>query len=97
MTPDYQIPNHELPDYKLRMKSKRLESGKMQIDFSVEGFAKECYGYLLADPHTSVSEVIRKISKHADAVQHSDRYHQRNLFSLCKREVNSGKILIFKR
>lgn len=84
-------------DFKLKMKSKRLMSGKMQVDFSVEGFAKECYGYLLAEPQTSVREVIEKISRHAGAMQRADRYHQRNLFSLCKREVNSGKILIFTR
>lgn len=85
------------PDFKLKMKSKRLESGNVQIDFSVEGFTNECYGYLLAEPKTSVREVIEKISRHAGALQHADRYHQRNLFSLCKREINSGRILIFKR
>ena len=84
-------------DFKLKMKSKRLESGKMQIDFSIEGFPKECYGYLLADPKTLISEVIEKIGRHAGAIQNSAQYHQRNLFSLSKREVNSGKILIFKR
>ena len=85
------------PDFKLKMKSKRLESGNVQIDFSIEGFAKEYYGYLLAEPKTSVREVVEKIGRHAGAMQNADRYHQRNLFSFCKREVNSGKILIFKR
>jgi hypothetical protein len=84
-------------DFKLKMKSKRLQSGNVQIDFSVEGFANECYGYLLAGPKTSVREVIEKISRHAGAMQNADRYHQRNLFSLSKREINSGRILIFKR
>jgi hypothetical protein len=85
------------PDFKLKMKSKRLESGNMQIDFCIEGFAKECYGYLLAEPQTPVREVIEKIGRHAGAMQNAGRYHQRNLFSLRKREINSGKILIFSR
>jgi hypothetical protein len=91
MTPDFKL------NFKLKLKSRRLQSGNMQINFSIEGFAKECYGYLLAEPNTPVREVIEKIGRHAGAMQNADRYHQRNLFSLRKREINSGKILIFNR
>lgn len=82
---------------KLKLTSKKLKSGKFQINFSTVGFAQECYGYLLAEAKTSVNEVITKINRHASAMQSADRYHQRNLFSLSKKEVNSGRILIFKR
>lgn len=84
-------------DSKLKLKSKRLKSGRFQINFSTVGFGQEYYGYLLAEAKTSVTDVIEKINRHVVAMHDSDRYYQRNLFSLSKKEVNSGRILIFKR
>ncbi|GHN03245.1 hypothetical protein WSM22_47340 [Cytophagales bacterium WSM2-2] len=82
---------------KLKLKSKKLQSGKFQIGFSTEGFANGYYGYLLAEPHTSVTEVIEKIDRHIRAMGDSQRYLQRNLFSFGSRQLNSGRILIFKK
>jgi len=84
-------------DSRLKLTSKRLKSGKFQVNFSTVGFTQECYGYLLTEAKTSVNEVIEKINRHVSAMQSSDRYYQRNLFSLSRKEVNSGKILIFKQ
>ncbi len=84
-------------DSRVKLTSKRLKSGKFQVNFSTVGFSQECYGYLLTEAKTSVNEVISKINRHVSAMQSADRYHQRNLFSFCKKEVNSGRILIFKR
>ena len=82
---------------KLRLKSKKLESGNYQVNFSTLGFDQECYGYLLAEAKTTMSEVIDKIKRHVGAMQMSERYYQRNLFSISKKEINSGRILVFKR
>lgn len=84
-------------DFKLRLKSKKLESGKFQVNFSTEGFVMDYYGYLLTEPKTSLREVVEKIQRHLGAAQSSDTYHQPNLFSLKKREVNSGRVMIFRR
>lgn len=84
-------------DSKLKLTSKKLKSGKFQVNFSTVGLSQECYGYLLAEAKTSVTDVINKINRHVSAMQSADRYYQRNLFSLCKKEVNSGRILIYKR
>lgn len=81
---------------KLRIKSKKLDSGRFQIDFST-GDTAGYYGYLLAEPRTSVSEILSKINRHLEAMNNSERYFQRNLFSLGNRTVNSGRILIFKK
>lgn len=81
----------------MKIKSKRLKSGRFQVNFSTVGFSNEYYGYLLTEAKTSVTDVIEKINRHVHAMQSSDRYYQRNLFSMCKKEVNSGRILIFKR
>ncbi len=82
---------------KLRLKSKKLESGKFQINFSTEGASENYYGYLLAEPFTPLNEVINKIHRHVDSMSDRPKYFQRNLFSLGRRENNSGRILIFKK
>lgn len=84
-------------DSKLRLSSKKLKSGKFQVSFSTVGIAQECYGYMLAEAKTSVNDIITKINRHVHAMQTSDLYYQRNLFSFSKKEINSGKILIYKR
>lgn len=87
----------DLSGIKLKLKSKKLGSGKFQINFATHGFEPECYGYLLAEAHTSVREVVEKISRHVGAMQTSERYYQRNLYSIQRREINSGKILVYKQ
>lgn len=82
---------------KLKLKSKKLNSGRFQIGFSTEGFSDGYYGYLLAEPQTPLTEVIEKINRHIRAMANSERYLQRNLFSFGNRENNSGRILIFKK
>lgn len=84
-------------DFKLRLKSKKLGSGRFQVNFSTEGFVSDYYGYLLTEPQTSLREVVEKIQKHVGAMHASDKYFQPNLFSLAKREVNSGRVMIFRR
>lgn len=81
--------------FKLKIETKKLQSGRFQVNFSTgqEGY----YGYLLAEPQTAVSEIISKITRHISAFDNSERYFQRNLFSLGNRKANSGRILIFKR
>jgi hypothetical protein len=85
------------PDYKLKLSSKKLLSGRFQINFSTEGSEEGYYGYVLAESKTSVREVIEKIGHHLEAIHQTDRYFQPNLFSLGKRKENSGGVMIFKR
>jgi hypothetical protein len=82
---------------KLKIESRKLVSGRYQVNFSTDALTAGYYGYLLAEPQTSVTEIIEKISRHIHAFNNEERYLQRNLFSLGKRKVNSGRILIFKR
>lgn len=84
-------------DTRLKLKSRKLLSGKFQVDFSTEGIAPNFYGHLLAEPFTPLNEVIAKIHRHVDSMTNRPRYFQRNLFSLGNREINSGKILIFEK
>ncbi|MBS1682713.1 MAG: hypothetical protein JST48_13450 [Bacteroidetes bacterium] len=84
-------------DFKLKLRSKKLQSGRYQINFSTEGIPDGYYGYLLMEPHTAVTEVIEKINRHIQAMTNRERYLQRNLYSLVHRKNNSGRILIFKK
>jgi hypothetical protein len=86
-----------MTDFKLKIKSKKLDSGKFQVNFATDGFSDNYYGYVLADSQTPVREVVEKIQRHLEAMQTSDRYFQPNLFSLGRREVNSGRVMIFKK
>lgn len=81
---------------KLRLESKRLISGKIQVKFSAEGFRQECYGYVLTEPKSSLREVVERIGRHVNAMQYAEKYYQRNLFSVGNRKDYSGKVLIFK-
>jgi hypothetical protein len=83
--------------FKLRLKSKKLDSGRFQVSFSTEGFLSDYYGYLLTEPRTSLREVVEKIERHLGAAKNSDKYFQPNLFSLARRDVNSGRVMIFRR
>lgn len=84
-------------DLRLKLKSKRLESGRFQVNFSTHGLDQEYYGYVLTDPQTPVREVVEKIGRHVDAMKVSERYFQRNLFSIQKRKLSAGSIMIFKQ
>jgi hypothetical protein len=81
----------------LRLTSKRLSSGRFQVNFFADGFDQPCYGYLLADKESLVSDVIEKIRRHVLAMQNRDAYFQRNLLSLHSRNVHSGRILLFSK
>ena len=81
----------------LRLTSKRLSSGRFQVNFFAEGFDQQCYGYMLADKESLVSEVVEKIRRHVVAMQNRDSYFQRNLLSLHSRNVHSGRILLFEK
>ncbi|MBX2916525.1 MAG: hypothetical protein KF856_14745 [Cyclobacteriaceae bacterium] len=85
-----------MSDFKLKIETKKLQSGRFQVNFST-GNDGGYYGYLLAEPQTAVSEILSKINRHIAAFDNSERYFQRNLFSLGNRKANSGRILIFKR
>jgi hypothetical protein len=82
-------------EMKLKLKSKKLISGKFQVDFSTEGTQPNYYGHLLTEPFTPLTEVIEKINRHVYSMNNRPKYLQRNLYSVSRREINSGRILIF--
>jgi hypothetical protein len=80
---------------RLKLSSKRLTSGRFQVNFVTEG-PNGFYGYMLAESQTSVREVILKIEEHMRGVQNSDRYFQPSLFSMGRKSPKNEPIMIFK-
>ena len=86
-----------MSDGRLKISSKKLDSGNFQVNFTTFCEDTSYYGYLLAAPKTSIADVIEKIERHVHDAHRKERYFQRNLFSVGKRTINSGKILVFKK
>jgi len=52
----------ESSESKLKLSSKRLKSGKVQVKFHfTSSQSRRQYGYLLTNPETSLKEVVAKI------------------------------------
>ena len=78
----------------LKLSSKRLKSGKVQVKFQVKGEQSgKQYGYLLTEPKTSLRDVVAKILE-----TYSDRVsigQQRHLYNI-GRQKQVTEMLIFK-
>jgi len=82
-------------DFKLKLKSRKLESGKYQVKFSTEGFRSAYCGYLLTEPRTSLREVVEAIQQHLGAIQDTNRYFEPKLSSIGRRDIVPGQVLLF--
>lgn len=81
----------------LRISSKKLRSGRFQVNFSTSVEGQGYYGYLLAEPRTSVSDIVARIAHHVRAATQRDRYLQPSLFSMGRKRDGRAPILLFKR
>lgn len=79
---------------RLRLSSKRLKSGKVQVKFQVNMKGSDSqYGYLLTEPKASLKDVVIKI---LDSYrQDISRGQHQHLFDLGKSKQNT-EVLIFR-
>lgn len=83
-------------DYRLKISSKKLKSGKCQIKFEfVQTDVPSYYGYLLAEGKTPLSEVIMTIYEKTRSVTIGDCFHD-HLFHLEKRKFPPHPLFLFK-
>ena len=77
---------------RLKLSSKRLKSGKVQVKFKLNTkFSGNEYGYLLADPQASLKEVVIKIlDSYKNGVVKGYHHH---LFNVGRTEQNRDVIL----
>ncbi|UXP30929.1 hypothetical protein N6H18_11260 [Reichenbachiella agarivorans] len=83
-------------DYKLRLSSKKLKSGKCQVKFhaSLEK-KKNMYGYVLADSGETLRNVVEKIYIRLDQIKNKSNVHHINLYSIGKACNNDNGIVMF--
>lgn len=83
-------------DYKLKLTSKKLKSGKCQVKFYATIKAKKkLYGYILADAGESLKDVVVKIIERLNAVKTRDSFHHINLYSIGKRSSSDANFILF--
>ena len=84
-------------DYKLKLSSKKLKSGKCQVKFYATIRAnKNMYGYILADAQETLKEVVFRIKRRLDSVKNRDSLHHINLYTIGKKRQEDSNILIFE-
>lgn len=82
--------------YKLSLTSKRLDSGKCQIKFTImDHEAEVMHGYVLSDAGATLKEVVSKIENGVKLSHKSDRLYHSHLYNLHNKQLPSD-IIIFK-
>lgn len=82
---------------KLKLQSKKLQSGKVQVKFSASSLGKKnCYGYVLADAESTLKEVVSWIQWNLQTMEDVDQYYHQHLYSLNKSKFDGSKFMIFR-
>lgn len=83
--------------YKLKLCSKKLHSGRCQIKFYVTPPEEQdsFYGYLLAEPGSTLREVVEEIEHHVRKRTSHLQHHHEHLFNLGRRKYPSNHLLFF--
>lgn len=87
---------NDFTGYKLKIDSKKLNSGKYQVRFQTQGnTSKERYGYILANEGSTLKEVVTQIRGELNKLAQSDLYFHAHLYSLGKAKQPSN-VFIFE-
>lgn len=85
-----------MSNYRLKLSSKKLRSGKCQVKFELCKEAESSwYGYILSEGKTPLREIIQIIYKKAQLIQSGDSMHD-HLFHLEKRSFPQQPLFLFK-
>ena len=77
----------------LKLTSKRLRSGMLQVKFRVSGLSKrDEYGYLLTEPQTSLKEVVQRIFDSFD--NGLSVGYQKHLFDVGRTKQETSMLII---
>ncbi|MGK7392444.1 MAG: hypothetical protein ACNS60_18970 [Candidatus Cyclobacteriaceae bacterium M2_1C_046] len=86
----------EIQDYKLKISSKKLKSGKCQIKFEfVQADVPSFYGYILAEGKTPLREVITTIYERTKSICVGDYFHD-HLYHIQERKSPQHHLFLFK-
>lgn len=83
-------------DYKLKLYSKKLKSGKCQIKFVISSTSQPgLYGYMLAESGSTLREVVSAIEDEMRYIEQRDSYYHAHLYNLASKHQRKEPILIF--
>lgn len=82
--------------YKLRISSKKLNSGRYQVKFfATIRMQKELYGYVLVEADETLKSVIQRIRKRLKELDRSAEYRHFHLFKVGQ-QPHSSNFMIFE-
>ena len=87
-----------VPSYKLKLCSKKLESGKFQVKFfaSKEERSQDLYGYVLVDAKDTLKRVVSTIKSRLYLMEEADEYYHTHLYAVGKAKPPTSEFMIFK-
>ena len=74
-------------NYRIRLFSTRLKSGRCQVKFYANVKAKQVYGYVLVNAEETLKSVVQKIKSRLDLMVLTDIHHI-HLFSIKEHTLN---------
>ncbi len=85
--------------YKLKLCSKKLESGRFQVKFyaSKGEEGQDMYGYVLVDAHDTLKRVVTTIKCRLNLMEEADEYYHTHLYSVRKAPPPLSDFMIFKQ
>ena len=84
--------------YKLKLYSKKLESGKFQVKFYVskEECSQDMYGYVLVDAKDTLKRVVGSIKNRLHLMEEANEYYHTHLYAVRKAPPPTSEFMIFK-
>ena len=82
--------------YKLKLSTKKLNSGKCQVKFYATLLnKKDMYGYVLVDANQTLKDVVVKIKEKLTTIRLNRDFHHIHLYSVGKRVQDDMNFIIF--
>lgn len=82
--------------YKLRITSRKLDSGKCQVKFYATMHAKrDLYGYVLVESGKTLREVVIQINEKLETIRSARDFQQIHLYSIGKSHQDAMNFIIF--
>lgn len=88
--------SHFDDQYKIRITSKKLHSGRCQVKFYANiAERKQLYGYVLVNAEETLKKVVERIRLRLDRMNTRDSFHHINLYSIGKKDADDLNFIIF--
>lgn len=83
--------------YKLRITSKKLNSGRFQVKFfATVQKRKQLYGYLLVEADETLKSVITRIRRRLKVLDETSEYRHFHLFQVGRHAQNDPNFMFFE-